>query len=181
MSRIGKKPIALPASVKVAVNGNEIVVEAGSNKLTYSHRPEVAVEVNEDSKEVVVTRTEETRTGRAMHGLTRALIQNMVIGVTEGYKKELQINGVGWTAVVKGKTVELKVGFADTRVVTFKDNVNVEVKGSNITITGIDKQAVGETAAKIRAVKPPEPYNGKGIKYSDEVIIRKAGKAFAGS
>ncbi|MEM9296734.1 MAG: 50S ribosomal protein L6, partial [Planctomycetota bacterium] len=111
---------------------------------------------------------------------TRSLVANMIEGVVNGYKKQLEIVGVGWNAAVKGKTVELNVGYADTRKVPVPDGVLVEVKGQDITVTGPDKQLVGQTAAAIRAHKKPEPYNGKGIKYKDEVILRKAGKAFAG-
>ncbi len=180
MSRIGKKPIPLPSKVKVSVHGREVVVESGSNKLSYTHRPEVAVEVNEQDKTVVVARHGDDRTAKAMHGLTRALIANMVTGVTAGFTKVLEIVGVGWTAQMEGQAVALKVGYADTRRVPVPAGLSVDVKGSKITITGADKQAVGQLAAEIRRQRPPEPYNGKGIKYDDERIIRKVGKALAG-
>ena len=116
-----------------------------------------------------------------MHGLTRSLIANMIVGVTEGYKKELEITGVGWNAQVQGQKVNLNVGYADTRVVPIPDGVTVEVQGgTKISVTGADKQKVGQCAAQIRSHRKPEPYNAKGIKYSDEVVARKAGKAFAG-
>ena len=180
MSRIGKKPIALPANVKVAVNGCDVVVESGSNKLTYTHRPEVTVRVDDGAKAVVVDSDSDDRTAKAMHGLTRALIANMVTGVTTGFLKELDINGVGWGAKLEGQKLALNVGYADTRYVVIPPGVAVEVQGTRIKVRGADKQAVGQVAAMIRAHRPPEPYNGKGIKYVDERIIRKAGKAFAG-
>lgn len=181
MSRIGNKPVALPSGVKVAVSGDRVVtVESGNKKLTMTHRPEVSVQVDEASKQVIVTRRDDSRTARALHGLTRALIANMVTGVTTGFSRELEVNGVGWTARVQGKKVALNVGYADTREVAIPDGVTVEVQGNRIKVSGPDKQAVGQLAANIRAQRKPEPYNGKGIKYVDEVIIRKQGKAFAG-
>jgi len=179
MSRIGRKPVAIAKGAKVSVNDGNIVVESSKAKLSYTHRPEVSVKVEGD--EVVVERHNDSRTARAMHGLTRSLVANMIVGVTEGYTKQLEIVGVGWNAQVQGKKINLNVGYADTRVVTIPDGVNVEVKGQDITVTGPDKQLVGQTAAAIRAHKKPEPYNGKGIKYKNEVILRKAGKAFAGA
>lgn len=179
MSRIGKKPIGLPGNVKVAVNGRDVVVESGAHKLSYTHRPEVSVRVDDQAKCVVVKRHGDGRTAKAMHGLTRALIANMVTGVTTGFAKDLDINGVGWSANVQGQKVALTVGYADTRYVQIPPGVKVEVSGSRIKVSGADKQAVGQVAAKIRAQRPPEPYNGKGIKYADERIIRKSGKQFA--
>jgi large subunit ribosomal protein L6 len=178
MSRIGRKPVPIAKGAKVTVSDGSVLVESSKAKLTFPLRPEVAVRVEEN--EVVVERHGDSRTARAMHGLTRSIIANMITGVTEGYTRQLEIVGVGWNAAVKGKTVELNVGYADTRKVPVPDGVNVEVKGQDITVTGPDKQLVGQTAAAIRAHKKPEPYNGKGIKYKDEVILRKAGKAFAG-
>ncbi len=180
MSRIGKKPIPLPAGVKVAVNACMVVVESGQNKLSYTHRPEVAVKVDDAAKSVVVERHGDGRTAKAMHGLTRALIANMVTGVTSGFNKDLEINGVGWGATVQGNKIALNIGYADTRTLSIPAGVTVEVQGSRIKIKGADKQAVGQMAARIRSQRPPEPYNAKGIKYVDERIIRKAGKALAG-
>jgi len=179
MSRIGKKPIPIEAGAKVTVSDRQIVVEAGDKRLAFTHRPEVRVRVEEDL--VLVERVDNSRTAKAMHGLTRALVANMVEGVTKGFQKELEIVGVGWNAAVEGKTIKLNVGFADTKHVTFPDGVEVQVKQNRITISSPDKQLVGQVAAEIRDQKPPEPYNGKGIKYSDEQIIRKQGKAFVGS
>jgi len=180
MSRIGKNPIPLPGSVKVAICGRVVTVESGSERLEYEHRPEVSVRVDEGSKTVVVEREGDSRIAKAMHGLTRALIANMVEGVTKGFQKQLEINGVGWTAKLQGSVLALNVGYADTRQVEIPKHVKVEVQKNQITVKGADKQAVGQIAAMIRSHRPPEPYNGKGIKYSDEHIIRKAGKAFAG-
>lgn len=180
MSRIGKKPIPIPDKATVAVSGRTVNVSAGSNKLSFTHRPEVSVKVDAATKQVVVERAGDSRVAKAMHGLTRALIANMLEGVTKGFKKELEVNGVGWTAKVQGMKIMLNVGYADTREVAIPAGVKVEVVQNKITVTGADRQAVGQVAAEIRRQRPPEPYNGKGIKYSDEVIVRKAGKAFAG-
>lgn len=177
MSRVGKKPIPLPSGVKISVTDRLVTVEAGGNRLTYTHQPIVSVIVQENA--AIVERQGDDRTARAMHGLTRALINNMVIGVTEGFTKELQINGVGWTAQVQGGKVLLNVGYADVKQVAIREGVEVEAKGNRITVRGADKQAVGQTAAEIRAQRKPEPYNGKGIQYVGEQIIRKQGKAFA--
>jgi large subunit ribosomal protein L6 len=180
MSRIGKQPVALDGA-KVTVQGRDVTVEAGGNKLSMTHRREVTVRVDEQAGQVVIERSSDDRTSRAMHGLTRSLINNMVIGVTKGFSKELEIVGVGWNAKVQGTAVNLNVGYADTRTVAIGPNVKVEVEGQRIKVTGPDKQAVGQTAAEIRSHRPPEPYNGKGIKYSDERVVRKQGKAFVGS
>ncbi|MEE9212581.1 MAG: 50S ribosomal protein L6 [Phycisphaeraceae bacterium] len=179
MSRIGKQPVPLPGSVKVAVSGRDVAVECGSNTLSYTHRPEVSVRVEDDPRQVVVERKGDSRNARAMHGLTRALINNMVIGVSKGFTKELELSGVGWTVRVQGNKVALNVGYADTREVDIPPGLKVQVQGNKITVSGPDKQQVGQLAAKIRAQRPPEPYNGKGIRYADEPIIRKQGKAFA--
>ncbi len=180
MSRIGKKPVELPAKVKVTVAGRDITVESGSNKLQFTHRPEVSVRVDEAAKEVVVERKDDSRTAKALHGLTRALIANMIEGVTKGFVEELEVNGVGWNAKLQGQTVALSVGYADVRTVNVPAGVKVEINQNRIKISGADKQKVGQTAAEIRSHRKPEPYNGKGIKYVDEVIVRKSGKAFAG-
>ncbi|QNN21145.1 50S ribosomal protein L6 [Planctomycetales bacterium ZRK34] len=178
MSRIGNKPIDLPAGVNVSVSGRTVTVQGKDKTLTYEHRPEVSVKV--EDKQVVVERANDQKQTKAYHGLTRALVNNMIIGVSEGFKKELEINGVGWTARVQGRKLALNVGYADTRELDIPMGVEVAVQGNKIAITGAEKQAVGQFAAATRAQRPPEPYNGKGIKYSDEVIVRKEGKAFAG-
>jgi len=181
MSLIGKKPVPIASGATVKVTGAEVSVQGKLGMLTYTHRPEVAVSIDDDAKQVVVERKNDSRTAKAMHGLTRALIANMIEGVTNGYKKELEITGVGWNAQVQGKQVNLNVGYADTRVVAIPDGVTVEVQGgTKITVTGYDKQKVGQCAAQIRGHRKPEPYNAKGIKYADETVSRKQGKAFAG-
>lgn len=180
MSRNGKKPVEIAKGVTVKVNGEEIAVSGPKGNLSFNTKPEVKVTLSDDGKEVSVERVNESRFARAMHGTTRALIQNMILGVTEGYTKELKIVGVGWSAALKGNKVELNVGYADTRVVEVPAGVTAEVKGQDIKITGPDKQAVGQLAAKIREHRKPEPYNGKGIMYTDERVLRKQGKAFGG-
>ena len=177
MSRIGKKPVAIPSGVKVSVADREISVEGKLGKLVWTHRPEVAVAVDEDSKTVNVTRNQDDREGRALHGLTRALIQNMVVGVTEGYEKRLEIHGVGYLAAVQGDTLQLRVGFANE--IHKKIPAGLEVTcpdQTHVVIKGIDKQKVGQFAAEARAVRKPEPYKGKGVHYEGEQIRRKAGK-----
>jgi len=180
MSRIGKKPIPLPDKVKASINGSDVTIEAGNNRLSITTRPEVTVRVDDEAKAIVVERKDDERVSKAMHGLTRALINNMIIGVTEGFSRELEINGVGWNARVQGQQIALTVGYADTKMVSIPMGVTVEVNQNRIKVSGPDKQKVGQCAAEIRAQRKPEPYNGKGIKYVEEVIIRKEGKAFAG-
>lgn len=180
MSRIGKMPIAIPTGVNVTINGRDITVEKGGTRLFMTHRPEVTVTLDDEKKNVIVERSNDERATKAFHGMTRSLIANMVEGVNTGYKRELEINGAGWTMQVQGQNVALKAGYADTRMVPIPDGVQCAVQGNRLTITGADKQAVGQLAAKVRGNRPPEPYNGKGIKYVEEVISRKQGKAFAG-
>ncbi|MCC6579950.1 MAG: 50S ribosomal protein L6 [Phycisphaeraceae bacterium] len=180
MSRIGKKPIPVPSGVKIAVSGSQVCVEAGSNKLAITTRPEVTVRFDDQTRQVIVERRDDERQSKASHGLTRALINNMITGVTQGFVKELEITGVGWSAQLKGQQVSLNVGYADAKLVPVPAGVKVEIAGNKIKISGSDKQKVGQVAAEIRSKRPPEPYNGKGIKYSDEKIVRKEGKAFAG-
>ena len=178
MSRIGSKSIEVPKGVTVTVNGRTVTIKGAKHSLSYEHRPEVQV-ASADNK-ITVTRTGDNKESRAYHGLTRALLNNMVEGVSKGFRKELEIVGVGWTARVAGKKIALNVGYADVREVEIPAGVTVEVAQTRITVSGPDKQAVGQLAAAIRAERKPEPYNGKGIKYVDEVLIRKEGKAFAG-
>ena len=180
MSRVGKQPITIPAGATVKVAGDEVSVNGKLGTLTQKLRPEVSVEVNEGDKIVTVNRRNDSRTAKAMHGLFRSLIANMIEGVTNGYIKELEVNGVGYNAQLKGNKVALKVGYADIREVPVPGGVTVEINGNQIKVSGPNKQLVGQTAASIRAQRKPEPYNGKGIKYKDEVILRKAGKAFGG-
>ena len=179
MSRIGTIAIDVPDKVTVTIDGRKVTVQGEKGTLEYEHRPEVAVAWEADEKKVRVTRSNDLKQTRAYHGMTRSLIQNMVLGVTQGFRKDLEVNGVGWTARLQGKTLALNVGYADTREVAVPMGVDVEVQGNRIIVTGIDKQAVGQFAAEARSQRPPEPYNGKGIKYADEQITRKEGKAFA--
>lgn len=180
MSRNGKKPIDITKGVTVKVTGDEVSVNGPKGSLSFNTKPEVKVTLSDDGKQVSVERVSESRFGRAMHGTTRALIQNMVTGTAEGYTRELKIVGVGWGANLKGNKVELNVGYADTRVVEVPTGVTAEVKGQDIKLSGPDKQLVGQTAARIRAHRKPEPYNGKGIMYVGERVLRKQGKAFGG-
>ena len=179
MSRIGKKPVEIPKGVTVATQGREVTVKGPKGELKYEHRREIAVNV--DGSEVVIEnlRPERDREARAYHGLTRALIQNMVLGVATGYEKKLEINGVGYQVKRQGQRLVFNLGFADDRVLDIPAGLDIDVPSATaIIIRGCDKQMVGEFAARIRKLKPPEPYKGKGIKYDYETIRRKAGKAF---
>jgi len=181
MSRIGKKPIDV-AGTTVKVNGREVSVNGKGGTLTFEHRPEVSVRVDQDAKQVVVERQDDSRIAKAMHGLTRSLVANMIEGVTKGYEKNLEIHGVGYGGKVQGNKIKLKLGFADERIVTIPAGVTVDAKSSSnlteLSIKGIDKQLVGQTASAIRQHRKPEPYNGKGVRYRGEKIVRKQGKAF---
>ena len=187
MSRIGKKPIPVPASCKVAVNPStrEVAISGPKGEtLKFVHRPEVSVAWNEKDRQIVCTtdlaRLEEANR-KAFWGTTRASLSNMIRGVTEGYSEKLEVVGVGYAVKVVGKNLELKLGFANTISLAIPQGVKVEIAtegGIFVTISGADRQRVGEFAAAIRSQRKPEPYNGKGIKYSDEVIQRKQGKAF---
>ncbi|MEJ7637023.1 MAG: 50S ribosomal protein L6 [Singulisphaera sp.] len=180
MSRIGRKPVPMPANVKVSVADSTIQVEGPKGKLTFHYRSEIGVKVDEAGRQVLVSRGDDERQSRALHGLTRSLIANMVEGVTSGYTKKLEIVGVGYQAQLKAaNTVALQVGFANQIVLQAPPGVSVVVPdATHITISGTDKQAVGQFAAVVRKVRPPEPYKGKGIRYEGEVVRRKAGKAF---
>jgi large subunit ribosomal protein L6 len=178
MSRIGKAPVVIPAGVKVSIANRLIKVDGPKGKLEFAHHPNMAVKV--DGQQVTVERPGDDRLNRSLHGLTRALINNMVTGVSKGYEKKLKIEGVGYQAAVKGKGVELTVGFANRITHTPPDGITVAVPDpTTILVTGADKQKVGQFAAEIRASKKPEPYKGKGIRYENEVVRRKEGKSFA--
>jgi large subunit ribosomal protein L6 len=179
MSRIGKQPIPLPGGVKVAINSGTVKVEGPKGKLEFAHHPNM--KVASDGKQITVTRPDgEDRQNRALHGLTRALINNMVVGVTKGYEKKLKIEGVGFQAAAKGKGVELTVGYANRILHTPPDGIAVAVPDpTTIVVSGADKQKVGQFAAEIRASRKPEPYKGKGVRYENEVVRRKEGKSFA--
>ncbi|MFG0274120.1 MAG: 50S ribosomal protein L6 [Phycisphaerales bacterium] len=182
MSRVGRKPVSVPGSVKVSVQGREVTVENGQKRLTFEHRPEIAVEFDEQAREFRVTTVggeNPGREARALWGTTRALLQNMVTGVATGYERKLEIVGVGYSAQVKGETLELKVGYANPVAVAIPAGLEVTVANQNqVSVKGSDKQQVGQFAASVRSVRKPEPYNGKGIKYAEEVVRRKQGKVF---
>ena len=182
MSRIGKQPVPLPDGVKVDIAGRKVTVEGPLGRLELEHRPEVAVKFDKEARRLIVTRQDDARLSRSLHGLTRALLASLVVGVTKGYVKALEIVGVGYGAKLQGRTLSLNVGYADTRMLTVPEGVTVELPSTTrIIVKGPDKQAVGDFAARTRAVRKPEPYQGKGIRYSGEVVRRKAGKAFAGT
>jgi large subunit ribosomal protein L6 len=180
MSRIGRKPVSVPANVNVSIVDSTINVEGPKGKLSFSHRPEIAVDFDESARQVKVTRRDDERLSRSLHGLTRSLVANMVEGVSTGYTRKLEIVGVGYQAQLKkANTVALQVGYANQIVLEAPPGVSVAVPdATHITITGADKQAVGQFAAVVRKVRPPEPYKGKGIRYEGEAVRRKAGKAF---
>lgn len=180
MSRIGNKPIDLPDGVKAAVDGCKIVVEGKLGKLDWEFRPEMTVVVDEEQKQITVARADDERQSRALHGLTRALIQNMVVGVAQGYERRLEIVGVGYIASVEGNRLDLRVGYANELRREIPAGLQVQCPDQqHIIIRGIDKQQVGQFAAEIRALRKPEPYKGKGIRYHGEQIRRKQGKAMA--
>ena len=176
MSRIGKSPIDLPSGVEVKVSGNVVSVKGPKGTLTQEIQPSMSVDIDDGT--VTVSRENDERQVRALHGLTRSLINNMVIGVTDGYSKELTAVGVGYRAALKGNTLELQVGFSHPVSIEAPDGIAFDVpEPTKIIVSGIDKQMVGQIAANVRAVRPPEPYKGKGIRYVDEHVRRKAGKA----
>ena len=178
MSRIGKQPVAIPAGVKVAVANGMVKVEGPKGKLELAYHPNM--KVASDGKTLTVERPNDERQNRALHGLTRALINNMVVGVTKGYEKKLKIEGVGFQAAAKGKGVELTVGYANRIFHEPPEGVAVAVPDpTTIVVSGTDKQKVGQFAAEVRASRKPEPYKGKGIRYENEVVRRKEGKSFA--
>ncbi len=178
MSRIGKKPVPVPDKVKVEVADRLITIEGPKGKLQWEHRPEVEVRWDPAAKSVSVSRQSEERLARALHGLTRAIIRNMVVGVTEGYERRLEIIGVGYLAAVLGKVLQLRVGYANELQVPIPEGVKVSIPDpQHIVIQGIDKQVVGQFAAEVRALRKPEPYKGKGIRYLGEPVRRKQGKA----
>ncbi|OHB81477.1 MAG: 50S ribosomal protein L6 [Planctomycetes bacterium RBG_16_64_12] len=180
MSRIGKKPVPVPHGVKVHVADRTITVEGPLGKLDWQFRPEVAVTHDHERGEVRVACQGEQRQSRALHGLTRALIQNMIVGVTEGYEKRLEIHGVGYLAAVAGDTLQLRVGFANEVHKQIPADLTVTCPDQqHVRIRGIDKQKVGEFAAEVRAIRQPEPYKGKGVRYEGEAVRRKQGKVMA--
>ena len=179
MSRIGKMPITVPAGVTVTIGAdNEVTVKGPNGTLTKKLHPEMIIK--QEGAEIIVERPSEEKMHKALHGLTRTLINNMVVGVTTGFSKELEINGVGYRAQMQGKKLVLSLGYSHPVEYEAIDGITLEVPAPNkIIVKGANKEHVGETAAKIREYRQPEPYKGKGIKYIDEVIIRKEGKAGA--
>jgi large subunit ribosomal protein L6 len=179
MSRIGKQPIAIPAGVTVTAKANEVTVKGKLGEMKRVFQPGIDVKV-EDGK-VVVSRADDTRLQKSCHGLSRTLVKNMIEGVTTGYKKALSIEGTGFKAVLQGKKLSLSLGFASPKDYLIPDGLKVTVDGAglNVTVEGIDKELVGESAARIRSYYPAEPYKGKGIKYVGEQIRRKQGKTVA--
>ena len=177
MSRIGKKPIEVPSTVAVAITAGRVQVNGPLGEL--SQQVPARMQIEQRDGEIVVTRPTERGEDRALHGLTRSLIANMVEGVTKGFEKRLEIQGVGYRATLKGTTLELAVGFSHPVSIEPPAGITFEVpQPTQVIVKGSDKQAVGEIAAKIRKVRPPEPYKGKGIRYEGEQVRRKAGKAF---
>ena len=180
MSRIGKMPITVPAGVEVTIaDGNVVTVKGPKGTLTRTVHSNMSVAM--DNGEIKVTRPDESNLNKSLHGLTRTLIHNMIIGVTEGYSKELEVNGVGYRAAKQGKDLVLNIGFSHQVIMPEIDGISIEVPNPNkIVISGPDKQMVGQFAAEVREKRPPEPYKGKGIKYVDEHVRRKEGKAGKG-
>ena len=180
MSRIGRKPIVIPAGVEVKIDGQNVAVKGPKGTLNSTIHPMITAKV--ENGEVVVTRPNDEKEARSLHGLTRTLIANMVEGVTNGFKKELEIQGVGYRAAKQGKDLVMNLGFSHQVIVPETDGITIEVPDPlKIVINGIDKQRVGQFAAEVREKRPPEPYKGKGIRYVGEHIIRKEGKAGKGS
>jgi large subunit ribosomal protein L6 len=175
MSRVGKKPIPIPDKTKITYAGKLLTVEGGKGKLTYSVHP--AVDLNIEGGIMNVTMATDDRTTRALQGLTRSLIANMITGVNQGFERKLEINGIGYRAELSGKQIILNVGYSNPVAFDLPEGISATVaKNNNIILSGIDKQLVGLAAAAIRRIRPPEPYKGKGIKYAEEQIRRKAGK-----
>lgn len=175
MSRIGKKPVAVPSGVEVKVDGQTVKAKGSKGELEITLVDDVTVELTDDG--VVVSPVGETKRARSMWGMSRTLVSNIFVGVTEGYKKELEINGVGYRAAIKGKNLSLQLGLSHDVDYPLPEGIKIECPSqTEIVVSGIEKQVVGQVAAEIRSYRPPEPYKGKGIKYKDEYIFRKEGK-----
>jgi large subunit ribosomal protein L6 len=178
MSRIGKKPVPVPAGVKFQVADHTVTVEGPLGTLQWEHHPAVSVVYDDQTRTATVARQDDERQSRALHGLTRALLVNMIVGVTQGYERRLEIQGVGYLAAVLGKVLQLRVGLANELQVPIPEGLKITVPDQqHIVIQGIDKQKVGHFAASVRALRKPEPYKGKGIRYLGEPVRRKQGKA----
>lgn len=179
MSRIGRKPINIPAGVDVKLNDGVVTVKGVKGTLTQKVHPNISVSI--DGNIINVTRPNDDKENRSLHGLSRTLISNMIEGVSTGYKKDLEVNGVGYRVQKQGKNLVMNLGYSHQVIMSDTDDVTIEVQGTNkITIHGADKQKVGQFAAEVREKRPPEPYKGKGIKYVTETIRRKEGKAGKG-
>ena len=175
MSRIGKKPVIIPANVTVNVaEGNVVTVKGPKGELTYTFHPDMILKV--EGNVATVERPDEEHLHKSLHGLTRTLLSNMIEGVEKGFSKELEVNGVGYRVEKKGTQMVMRLGFSHEVIMEEIPGITIEVNGNKITVRGIDKQAVGQFAAEVRGKRPPEPYKGKGIKYTTEVIHRKVGK-----
>ncbi|MFY9264576.1 MAG: 50S ribosomal protein L6 [Solirubrobacterales bacterium] len=175
MSRIGNQPITVPGSVTVTIEPGLVSVKGPKGELSQTHTTDITIARQED--QLVITRPSDTKQHKSQHGLVRALVANMVNNCANGYQKELQIQGVGYRAALKGKSIELSVGYSHTVLIDPPDGVTIEVpQPTQVIVSGADKQAVGEIAARIRKTRPPEPYKGKGIRYKDEYVQRKVGK-----
>jgi large subunit ribosomal protein L6 len=178
MSRVGKSPITVADGVKVSIADRTVNVEGPKGKLSFEHREEVSVAMGDDGKTLVVSRRDDERASRAYHGLTRALINNMILGVKNGYEKKLEIIGVGYLAAIKGKVLQLRVGFANELHLPIPEGLEVTCPDqTHVNIKGCDKQAVGQFAAYVRSLRKPEPYKGKGVRYLGEQIKLKPGKS----
>lgn len=177
MSRIGKLPISVPNGVKIGIKNNEVLVQGPKGELTRSFSPDMTIKLEEN--EVIVERPSDNQQHKSLHGLTRALINNMVTGVSTGFTSELEIQGVGYRAQMEGNNLVLNVGYSHPIIFEPEDGLGFEVDktGRNLVVKGIDKERVGEIAARIRRTRPPEPYKGKGVRYKGEIVRRKAGKA----
>ena len=180
MSRIGKQPITVPAGVEVKVDGNTVTVKGAKGTLTNSFHKDIKIELNDGA--ITVTRPSDVASHRSLHGLTRTLINNMVIGVSEGFSKELDVMGVGYRVAKQGKDLVMNLGFSHQVIVSEIDGITIDVPNPNkIIVSGCDKQRVGQFAAEIREKRPPEPYKGKGIRYTGEYVRHKEGKAGKGA
>ena len=179
MSKVGKQPISIPSGVSAKIEGHEIEISGQKGSLRFEFRPEISVKV--DDSEIKVERKSDTKFARSLHGLTRSIIANMVKSVTDGHQKILEIVGVGYRANIQGEDLVLNVGYSHPVVIPKSEGIQIETKDNKIVISGSDKAKVGEIAAKIRKIKPPEPYKGKGIKYFGEIVRRKAGKSIKGA
>jgi large subunit ribosomal protein L6 len=179
MSRIGRKPIPVPAGVEVKIEGNSVTVKGKNGTLSGTFNPDMAI--TREGDEIIVTRPDDQKEHRSLHGLTRTLVSNMVVGASEGFKKELEVQGVGYRVAKQGKDLVMNLGFSHQVIMPEIDGITVEVPAPNrIIVSGADRQKVGQFAAEVRGSRPPEPYKGKGIRYLGEVVIRKEGKAGKG-